>query len=103
MLGGAGHIADMVNRMKENQRMLQSRRELVRELRKMYLASNYTPTQHHLSPENIEDIKSTIRKEIKRKRQKARIITCCIMGVILILIVWMILKLPFQNFADTFL
>lgn len=103
MFGGSGHIFDMINRMKENQRMLQSRRSQVRELRKIYLKHTEMPTTPRTSPHDLENIKDTIRKEIRRKKRKARLITYGIMLILLILLAWMIRVIPFQNFTNTFL
>ena len=103
MFGGSGHIFDMINRMKENQRMLQSRRSQVRELRKIYLKHTEMPTTPRTSSHDLENIKDTIRKEIRRKKRKARFITYGIMLILLILLVWMMRVIPFQNFTNTFL
>lgn len=93
-MGGEGHIFDMVNRSRENRRLLQVRREQIRNLRKNYLAHDPTKTSKHAIPPNLEKIQEEIRKELYRKKRKAWTITGCILIALISCI--LILALSFQ-------
>lgn len=93
-MGGEGHIFDMINRSRENLRLLQARREQVRDLKKNYLAHDPTKTSKHAIPPNLNEIQEEIRKDLYRKRRKAWIITGSILIVLIICI--LILAVSFQ-------
>lgn len=81
-MGGEGHIFDMINCMRNNQQLLKSRREKIRDLKKIYLSHYNVHTSRHETPANLENIKMEIRKEIRQKRIKSWIITGGIMAIV---------------------
>lgn len=102
-MGGEGHIFDMITRMRDNQQLLKSRRERIRDLRAIYLSHYNVHTSRHESPANLENIKIEIRKEIRQKRIKSRIITGVIMAIVFIIILVLYILIPWQNFSNTFI
>lgn len=90
-MGGEGHMLDMANRMRENQRMLQERRERNRNLKKNYISPETVKTSEHQAPENLESIKEEIRQKISLRRRKARIKTFWIVGITLGIVLIMLL------------
>lgn len=102
-MGGEGHIFDMINRMRDNQQLLKSRREKIRDLKTIYLSHYNVHTSRHETPANLENIKMEIRKEIRQKRIKSWIITGGIMAIVLLIILVLYLLIPWQNFSTTFI
>lgn len=90
-MGGEGHMLDMANRMRENQKMLQERRERSRNLKKNYISPETIKTSEHQAPENLESIKEEIRQKISLQRRKTRIKTFWIIGITLGIVLIMLL------------
>jgi hypothetical protein len=76
-MSSAGHVLDMINRMKQNRALLRRRHDKSKKLRNMYLNSvhykDHTFHEKKISPEVCEKIKLEIRKKLKRDRIKNNI------------------------------
>lgn len=108
-MGGGGHIADMVSRMRQNREILRSRHDRVRKIREMYLTSSSKQTPDSKAsvkietPVNIEIVKEAIRQKLQHKRQRSWLLIICIMIILLIVVICLYLYLPFDAFVSTFL
>lgn len=108
-MGGGGHIADMVNRMRQNREILRSRHDRVRKIREMYFTSSPTRTSDSKDPvsteipADIEIVKQAIRQKLQHRRRRSWLLITCIMIILLIILVCLYLYLPFDAFVSTFL
>ena len=78
-MSSAGHVFDMINRLKQNQNLVKSRRQKMSHLREVLSHSSpYKNNEFHekkIPPEVMRKIKSDIRRKIKHDRQKAVILS----------------------------
>lgn len=73
-MSSAGHIIDMVNRAKENMRMIRSRQERMRKIRDKYydefqVYHSIPVSENKISPDKMNAIKENIRAELIRERR----------------------------------
>lgn len=90
-MGFEGHVFDMINRIRQNREMLQSRRERTRKIREMYIAHYTQQTTHSPDPPNLQAIKEEIRKKLQQERKRALLYTICIVIILLIIIGFLVL------------
>ena len=89
-MGGECHMMDMVNRMKQNQRMLKDRQDRVRSIREMYQEHTIKQkTKPHEPPPNLKSIKEEIRRELKQKRRRALIVSGSIVLIAAVIIIFL--------------
>jgi len=86
----AGHVFDMINRLKENAAPGKLRRERYRKLKQDF--NNITKHKNnefsdgkHLTTQEIELIKTNIRKELKNERKKETIKAIIVTTLIVII------------------
>jgi hypothetical protein len=75
-----GHVQDMVNRMKENEALRKTHRAKYKKIKDAYI--NALGTREHqilsncnVTKEELEKIKTKIRTDLKKERQKEIILT----------------------------
>lgn len=67
----AGHVADMISRIKYNESLKQSNRSRYARLKEAYLEGIHYHIEckaDSVSPEKLEEVKQKIRADIKRER-----------------------------------
>jgi hypothetical protein len=100
----AGHISDMISRIKANEAVRKSRREKNNKLRKKYIKACENENYHQFVDKKIpkrelEIIKAKIRREIKNERQKEIVETISLTALVVIGIVFFVIYLlgKFKN------
>lgn len=69
---GAGHIQDMINRMKQNAALKPSRRAKFKDYREQMYSSDFKRVTYDfpkISAKKLKELKSDIRKEAGRERK----------------------------------
>ncbi|ADY28195.1 hypothetical protein Celly_0360 [Cellulophaga lytica DSM 7489] len=91
MSGGAGHVADMNNRMKQNRSMKTSNKSKFKSNNRDLNFSTGKSEKLNFKKVSVEElarIKTEIRKKAKSERKKERIIIA--LAVLILLIIWTI-------------
>jgi predicted nucleic acid-binding Zn ribbon protein len=92
MSGGAGHVRDMQNRMRQNRAMRSSQKDRFKSNNKNL---SYSKGKSHklnfveVSDEKLEEIKRDIRVKAKQERRK-EIILFLIVCLVIILAIWLL-------------
>lgn len=87
MTGGAGHTQDMQNRMRQNRSMRASQKNKYNSNKRDSISSKNTSNKQHfteVSPEELEEIKSDIRKAAKQEKRKRIIISLSIIFALIL-------------------
>lgn len=92
----AGHVADMISRIKYNESIRRSRRVKYGELRESYLDKlwHYNSEEggdKKLSQNEMNAIKAQIRKEIKTQRRRQVVFSVIVSAAILGFLAWLML------------
>ncbi len=96
MSNGAGHIIDMINRMKQNRSQLSSKRSKFKANNREGIYSStkkQQPKFKTLSEEELNERKKEILKQAKKERKKellsVGILTFCVLIFILLVAIWL--------------
>jgi len=100
-MSSAGHVLDMISRMKNNQALKLQKREQQKKLnelfRKEHQHNENTPLRDiEISDENLTNIKARIRRNLSRESNKgslfALVITFLVISTIIAIAYWGFLK-----------
>lgn len=102
-MSSAGHIIDMVNRARYNERMVKMRRERIRRIRDEYFEHLNVYGAVHISDEKIskeklDRIRERIREKIKRETRNQIIKTATLTVIIASGLLWFFLTYRFHGF-----
>ncbi len=94
---GAGHIMDMISRMKQNRKLRPSNRSKFKENNRQSIYStedgHEKPIFKKIAPEKLQQIKAHIQFKAKRQRKKERLIYglfyICFALALIRLLVWL--------------
>jgi hypothetical protein len=87
-MSSAGHVQDMISRMKANEAMKNSRRKTYQKIREKLRYAyederRFTYIDKKIPKEELERIKSAIRADLKKERMKVFILTSVVTFLIL--------------------
>ena len=89
MMGGSGHMQDMINKIKQNQSQRASRRASKRKLDAFGKSfPNKKLTFKEVSPEELEDIKLKNRLKAKKEKRVKNIVTVFIFIPLIIVVLY---------------
>jgi hypothetical protein len=85
----AGHVLDMINRIKANEAHKKARRKKIRKVREAYMSATASdkPGKLHISNysrEELERIKIKIRKDLREQNQKKIVMTSITVAISLL-------------------
>ncbi len=97
-MSSAGHILDMIARMKNNSQSKKSHRERRKEIQEAYLNGHHTAEQNQIrekviSRENLEKIKQKIRIKLSHESRLSTILTVVFTFLSAILLVFIVYHL----------
>lgn len=84
----AGHVLDMISRMKQNEALKSSRRNRYKKVKEVYLEEigkypgTNNLTRQNISKEDLRALKNRIKLKLKRERRKNMILTSIIVFLI---------------------
>ena len=91
----AGHVLDMINRIKDNEALRKAKRSRYKKLRNAYATATVrkgpvNKPETKLSKKELEAIKEKIRNDLKRERRRAWSLTITFTLIITMLVVVLI-------------